>query len=239
MKALSKLPSKRYDLIFSAGAACPCTDLLRSLNLQDWSYPFDWVFGSDFSSRCEYLLNDFQGWFEKDDFKLLEPTSVSKHSVWVNKKTGIIYNHDFKEYSTDINDSYAAVRAKYDRRCGRLLSSLKSAGRIAMVYIDRPDKNNPTACVDEIVRMRKVMCTKFPRKHYFDIYYVHHDASVEVPVIKELAHGVFYITLNYHAAGAEDWAVDLSRLRPIFAGMKLRHSLRWHVYRIIKRMCRR
>lgn len=58
-------------------------------------------------------------------------------------------------------------------------------------------------------------------------------------MIKELAHGVFYITLNYHAAGAEDWAVDLSRLRPIFAGMKLRHPLMWHVYRIIKRMCRR
>lgn len=41
------------------------------------------------------------------------------------------------------------------------------------------------------------------------------------------------------SAGAEDWAVDLSRLRPIFAGMKLRHPLMWHVYRIIKRMCRR
>ncbi len=41
------------------------------------------------------------------------------------------------------------------------------------------------------------------------------------------------------SAGAEDWAVDLSRLRPIFAGMKLRHPLMWHVYRIVKRMCRR
>lgn len=31
----------KYDLIFSMGEACSCSDLIRSINYQNYSYPFD------------------------------------------------------------------------------------------------------------------------------------------------------------------------------------------------------
>ncbi len=236
MKKVNKIKSKKYDLIFSMGVACPCTDLLRSLKLQEWSYPFDWVFGSDLNGRCNILLNDFDGWFEKADFVMLEPTSVSCHSVWINKKTQIIYNHDFQENSCDINESYQAVRSKYNRRCNRLLGKLKKVRRIAIVWIDRPDKKNPTASPEEILQCYSRIVEKYSDKRYLDLYYVHHEADVAQPQIKELKTGVFYITLDYHARGAEDWAVDLYRLQPVFAGVILHRPIFVRVRSIFNRI---
>ena len=34
---------KKYNFVFSLGAACTCTDMIRRMKLQDYSYPFDWV----------------------------------------------------------------------------------------------------------------------------------------------------------------------------------------------------
>jgi len=50
-----------YDLIFSIGEACFCTQILRFNNLQEFSYPFDWMYGSTFSEvQCDilYLTHD-------------------------------------------------------------------------------------------------------------------------------------------------------------------------------------
>ena len=232
MKNTNILPARTYDLIFSLGAACPCTDLLRSLRLQDWSYPFDWVFGSDFAGRVDILVDEFDRWFERGDFKLLEQTSVSHHSVWINTKTQIIYNHDFRENTSDIDASYDAVREKYDRRTKRLMAHAARAQRMAIVYLDRPDAKNPTAAPDDIIRGYNKIRAKYDGKRALDLYYVHHDGAADGATIRRLADGVYYITLDYHAAGQEDWAVDLGKLRPMFGGLRLHRP----VFKRIRRM---
>ena len=47
---------KKYNFVFSLGAACTCTDMIRRMKLQDYSYPFDWVWGSSFVERFNYLI---------------------------------------------------------------------------------------------------------------------------------------------------------------------------------------
>jgi hypothetical protein len=37
--------NKKYDLIFSIGAACLASSSIRRNKLQDFSYPFDWLAG--------------------------------------------------------------------------------------------------------------------------------------------------------------------------------------------------
>ena len=56
---------KKYDLIFSMGAACSCSSALRSAELQVASYPFDWLFGSDFCNRANIVVNDFERFLDK------------------------------------------------------------------------------------------------------------------------------------------------------------------------------
>ena len=41
----------KYDLIFSMGEACSCSEAIRRLNYQDFSYPFDWVANLTFLER--------------------------------------------------------------------------------------------------------------------------------------------------------------------------------------------
>ena len=58
---------KQYDLIFGIGEACLCSQALRNDNLQVFSYPFDWVYGTLLHNRVEILTNRFKDFFNKED----------------------------------------------------------------------------------------------------------------------------------------------------------------------------
>ena len=60
-----KLQVCQYDLIFSLGSACSCTETLRANKLQYYSYPFDWLYGNNFKGRIDIFLNDFQRYIDK------------------------------------------------------------------------------------------------------------------------------------------------------------------------------
>ena len=58
---------KKYDLIFSIGEACSCTEMLRKCRLQFYSYPFDWLFGSTFLNRIKMLCDDMKTFINKEE----------------------------------------------------------------------------------------------------------------------------------------------------------------------------
>lgn len=45
--------NQKFDLIFSIGEDCACSSYLRRYNLQDYSYPFDWLTKATF--KKEYV----------------------------------------------------------------------------------------------------------------------------------------------------------------------------------------
>ena len=123
---------KKYDLVFSLGAACSCAQTLIGANLRQFSSPFDWLFGSDFSGRCEILSSNFQRFLEEKDLTY----SYSERSVscdaYYNNYNSLTFNHDF-ETKKELKETYPAVKEKYDRRINRLLQKIQKANSILIV----------------------------------------------------------------------------------------------------------
>ena len=71
------MKKKYYHFIFSMGGACSCASTLIRKGLRKSSGPFDWIAGSDFIARSEFLTTDFAHFIDKDDL------------VYTNKITGI------------------------------------------------------------------------------------------------------------------------------------------------------
>ncbi|MBR1778570.1 MAG: hypothetical protein IJ752_08335 [Alphaproteobacteria bacterium] len=134
------MPVKKYDLIFSLGAACLCSQMLRKKNLQFCSYPLDWVAGGDFASRVDLLVSGFKDYFNKEDIVFTGGQNGDENNpceICENKRTEMKFPHDFPA-GADLDASYPAVKAKYDRRISRLLDMIESGRNILIVYTIPP-----------------------------------------------------------------------------------------------------
>ena len=49
-----------YDLVFSLGQLCACSQALRTANLQFASYPLDWVGGSPIEVCASLVASRFE-----------------------------------------------------------------------------------------------------------------------------------------------------------------------------------
>src|SRR5574344_454709 len=131
----------KYDLIFGIGEACSCSQALRNQNLQVYSYPFDWLFGSTFEGRINILVNKFKDFINKSDLEY----SYSKRNIhcnaYHNKKNDLTFNHDFQK-DISFEEAYPQIRTKYDRRINRLLQKIESAKSILVVYLQTPELNH-------------------------------------------------------------------------------------------------
>ena len=131
-----------YDLIFSMGGACSCTSTLRALELQDFSYPFDWIGGLTLKERIELMLSGFKDWFHIEDFeKKGERLHPQPCDIYINNKTTLLYVHDFALHMP-LEKSFPVVKARYDRRTSRLLKNIETAKKILIVYVEPPEGTN-------------------------------------------------------------------------------------------------
>lgn len=167
---------KKYDLYVSLGAACSTSMALRRSNLQFWSYPFDWLAGSNLYDRTKIFLNDFDGWLNKEDLTLTkEYNGPVPKNFYFNNKTEINYLHDFK-YKTPLDECYDEVVEKYNRRINRLFTQIKGSKNVCFVYIDTPASK--TAVSDETLKeLQKMLSDKFPDVN-IDILYLFNTFNV-------------------------------------------------------------
>ncbi len=154
---------KEYDLIFSLGAACSCSQSLRAANLQFASFPCDWLFGGTPSVRAQGLVAGFTGWFDKPDLvKHTVPWSL-EHEPWRNLKTGIVFKHDF-DWNTPLDEMLPGVQAKYARRLARLSTLIERSKKVLIVWL------NPPTCekipLEEFTSARQKFATKWPNVQF-------------------------------------------------------------------------
>ena len=50
----------KFDFVVSIGQGCASTSYLRRCNLQNFSYPFDWIAGPQFDMITDFIINGFQ-----------------------------------------------------------------------------------------------------------------------------------------------------------------------------------
>lgn len=156
---------KKYDLVFGIGAACSCSQMLRKTGLQFSSYPFDWLYGTDFSGRVDILTNDFKDFVNKEDLTFINATNGDKDNpcdVYNNVKNGITFNHDFPQ-GVPLEQSYPAVKAKYDRRIDRLLKRIERSENTLIVYVEIPTSPENTT-LETLLNCREKLCAGSEKK---------------------------------------------------------------------------
>jgi hypothetical protein len=212
---------KKYDLIFGIGQACSCTQALRDARLQEYSYPFDWLYGSDFLGRIKILTSKFNRFIDFEDLQFSHNDRAICKDAYYNKFNDITFNHDFPG-NVPLQESYAAVKLKYDRRISRLLSQIESAKNILIAYIEIPMKNHVKVPSEQLLEGYKKLAQIFTNKQ-IDLLYFANEKEVDAK-IENISANITKITVNYKSTDASlpDYAVDFSILKKFLEKYKLK-----------------
>lgn len=128
---------KRFDAIISIGNLCASTENLRKCQLQFYTYPIDWVAGGDVIHRTKLILNGCENLIQLETLEKFAENTLSRVPKHVCKNTAnqMVFNHDFPLHQT-IEESFPAVKAKYDRRIARLQKHMAESDSILFVWLD-------------------------------------------------------------------------------------------------------
>lgn len=128
---------KRFDIVISIGNLCASTECLRKCQLQFYTYPYDWVAGGDAIQRTRQTINGCENFIQLETLVKVDENNLSKIPKHVCKNTAnmTFFNHDFP-LNKSIEESFPAIKAKYDRRSARLQKHLAESDSILFVWID-------------------------------------------------------------------------------------------------------
>ena len=154
---------RKFDLIFSLGEACSSSETLRRNLLQLESYPFDWLYGSDFIGRCHILTNNFENFIEKENLEYAHEERSIKCIAYRNKSNDITFNHDFSK-ELPFDGAYGQVKQKYTRRITRLLKKIQNSKDVLAVWLEIPSANHKTTTNQEIIDGFNILKSKFGEK---------------------------------------------------------------------------
>lgn len=185
---------RTYDLAFSLGFSCGCTQSLREVGLQFASFPFDWVGSPGLLASVRMLETNFSGWLDAADLELYDIRRAPLFSkVYRNACTGFGFPHDFP-YATAFEEVYPSVRERYDRRILRLTDAIASSRKVLAVYVERVISRRITD--DELVAAHRGLEARFPGVSVDLLYFFHEDGCV-VPRETQVGEGVMTVGLAY------------------------------------------
>ena len=201
------------------GERCPCSVLLRSVFLQTFSNPLDWLSGSSFASRLNLVITKFKDFLNIEDLEY--ETCGSKWDIYSNKKSGVVYFHDFPA-GEDMDTAFIKVKEKYDRRIARFLDKMSNSKKVLAVYIESfqttSDMHSNDELIDAVQKMHKSYNTKS-----IDLLYMAQDDSFEnKPAKVEKINGsITKISLFNRDYEADAWEIDYEKSKEFFRNIRL------------------
>ncbi len=206
---LIEIENKKYDLVFSLGEACLCSEALRVTGLQQESNPFDWLAGGTLKDRINITIAKWGRFFEKEDLSY-GGSAGEKYDFYQNSYNKLGFNHDFPA-GIPFDESYPEVKEKYDRRINRLLRRIDDAKRILLVYIEVPlvEKTNAHDDKTLIIEYQKII-KAFPDKEITLLYIesdfnLHSTSQIEMRGVgnKAVRDNICRIKANYGPSSPE------------------------------------
>ena len=194
----------KYDVCFSMGATCGCSQALREAGLQLASFPFDWIGGPGICTKARLMADDFPGWFEPGTLTRLETPKFSKCD-WYRDKFGFTPIHDFAA-NVPLEEELPRVRAKYRRRVDRLSRLIDGAKHVLVAYFETAGRE--TASLEDVAEMRSILAGRWPGV-VFDALIL--KFAEGVPFSRrtdESGDGWRIVSYDYKDRNEEDWRVD-------------------------------
>ena len=192
-----------YDLVFSFGPACSCSQTLRRAGLQLLSFPFDWIgpahklpgWDGDVRHRTDLLVSGFRDWLHEEDLEYKGDHTNGK-AKYRSERLQLIFIHDFP-IGVPLSESFPGVAAKYARRIERLLSLIRRSKRILVARLDRPDLDYRTP-IEECRYAVETLSKAFaPAK--FDFLLIQQDAGIPFgsQKLETVEPGLFRLRFDY------------------------------------------
>ena len=172
---------KKYNIIYSIGQDCACATYMKKARIRCCSGPLDWLTNTGFENRINLILNDFENFFIKEDFKVMpKPTAFpadKDNEYYENKKTGLYFWHDFPA-SVDFETIFPLVKEKYNKRIKRFYDNIANEEKVLLIYF-----SHGNLCEDTKVKeLCNRVCEKFNKK--IDFLLIGYDESIEGEDVK-------------------------------------------------------
>lgn len=213
---------KKYDLVFGIGEACSCTQNLRKNKLQFSSYPYDWLFGMSLLNRVKLIADNYNHFIDYEDLQDAERRNRSKTNpceVFYNTRNEIYFNHDF-EYGKTLEETYPAVKEKYDRRISRLLEQIGKSKKVLVVYVQTPC-NRDEEKDETLIEAEEILKNRFPEQE-FALLYLFCDNNKKNYEIRNISSNVARVDFDYDAYDEKDpFSVNEEVLIKLFCKVKL------------------
>lgn len=168
---------RKYDLIYSLGRDCACSEYLIRAGLRTCSGPFDWITGPKFVDRISFIENDFKYFLNIND---LEPIKKDlnanvvdlKNDYYTNTRTKFIFLHDFKT-NIPLKESLTEVEAKYNKRIERFYRNINKKKHVLLVFFTHHEKIN----TNDIKEFYRKLTRKFNKT--VDLLIIDHDEKMD------------------------------------------------------------
>ena len=189
------LSMKEYDLAFSLGSSCGVSQALRAAGLQFASYPLDWLGSRDVRRVAKVVARNFEKWFEKEDFQLVDVWHGAGFGTraYLNTRTDLGFSHEFRDF-VPFDESFPKIHETYERRVERFLKCADSVRRMLAVFMELPVVLR--APVEALAEARRTLMERFPKAEV-DLLYVGVEPGKKVPELAEVAPGVMTADYDY------------------------------------------
>ena len=189
------LSMKEYDLAFSLGSSCGVSQALRAAGLQFASYPLDWLGSRDVRRVAKVVAGNFEKWFEKEDFQLVDVWHGAGFGTraYLNTLTDLGFSHEFRDF-VPFDESFPKIHETYERRVERFLKCADSVRRMLAVFMELPVVLR--APVEALAEARRTLMERFPKAEV-DLLYVGVEPGKKVPELAEVAPGVMTADYDY------------------------------------------
>lgn len=189
------LSMKEFDLAFSLGSSCGVSQALRAAGLQFASYPLDWLGSRDVRRVAKVVAGNFEKWFEKEDFQLVDVWHGAGFGTraYLNTRTDLGFSHEFRDF-VPFDESFPKIHETYERRVERFLKCADSVRRMLAVFMELPVVLR--APVEALAEARRTLMERFPKAEV-DLLYVGVEPGKKVPELAEVAPGVMTADYDY------------------------------------------
>ncbi len=173
-------------LVISLGRTCRVARLCQKTKLRSYAFPFDWIV-TPFSSLCELIENDFEGFFNFKHF-----TRWVEGKQIINTRYDFYFPHepihleDWSDSSEGLlpkteqaQNSYRETQEKYNRRIARFYEAFAST---IPLYLVREDITK-----DETIYLYELLKKRFPFKTFTVIGVERHftgSTNIDTPHLK-------------------------------------------------------
>lgn len=154
-----------YDMVFSIGYDCKCSQSLRRAGLQHFSYPCDWLTGAPLRERARIVAGGFRDWFRLEDLEDIGTARFNRFAgmkrIAKDRRNGLEFRHDFPAEGS-LAEGFPEAAAKYERRSERLLDAIGKAGRALAVFCD--GYGCPPVSLADLRDARDILAGRFGEK---------------------------------------------------------------------------